>query len=80
MNLIEKIEGVFVFRGGRHKGQKLEEVARTDPRYLRWLRNDNAAEGLSDEAFEKLEAVMQSYGIPLERIAYRPVPRGRRGC
>lgn len=73
MNLIEKVGEFLVFRAGKHRGETLETVARNDPKYLRWLRNDDAAEDLTDEAFELLEQTMKNYNIPLER--YRRKPR-----
>jgi DNA polymerase-3 subunit epsilon len=52
----KRVDGVLVFGKGKHRSVPLEEVARLDPSYLRWLR-DNVlpdARWLIDKAMQML--------------------------
>lgn len=60
--MIKKVDGVFCFTRGKHQNEKLEDVAVSDPSYLKWVFNE-ASESLSDEAFHALEDVMEENGI-----------------
>lgn len=60
--MLKMVDGTFRFTRGKHDGETLEEVADSDPSYLKWVFNE-ASERLSDEAFHALEDVMSDKGI-----------------
>lgn len=50
-------DNIWRVAGKKHLNEPLEEVAKTDPKFLQWIFKD-ASVNLSDEAFDALEAVM----------------------
>jgi len=57
---------VFTTQSQKHKGHSIEDVARTDPNYLRWAWRDRTV-GLPTEVFEKIGEVMETFGISFTR-------------
>ncbi|MBI4520044.1 MAG: 3'-5' exonuclease [Gemmatimonadetes bacterium] len=50
-------EGVLVFRRGRHQGRRLDEVAQTEPDYLRWMMEADIDNGVLAIVRDTLESV-----------------------
>jgi hypothetical protein len=55
--------GSVGFSAGKHAGKTLEEVARLDPKYLRWARRDMAL-WAPDDIAQAVDTAMISNGIP----------------
>jgi hypothetical protein len=62
MALIKKDGDHYVFKHGKHQGDTLEDVAESDPGYLKWM-HENAVKDLDNEAFYALEDVMEKNDI-----------------
>lgn len=63
MGFFKKTENGVVFNGGRYDGQTMDEVARKDPKYMRWARREMTI-GVPDDIFASIEAAMQANGVP----------------
>ena len=64
MAIVYKDGSEWRVRGSKHEGETLQQVAKDDPTYLRWMYK-KASEDLSDEAFYALEDVMKKFRIEL---------------
>ena len=63
MGFFKKTASGVVFNGGRYDGKTVDEVARLDPKYLRWARRDMTI-GVPDDVHASIEAAMQANGVP----------------
>ena len=67
MAILSKEGEQWVVGGTKHRGRELEEVAVTDPSYLKWMFR-KASVALSAEAFRILSEVLEKYRIdPYEK-------------
>jgi hypothetical protein len=53
--------GLWAFKGGRHQGETIEQVAASDPNYVRWAWGQ---EDLTDDAFYALSDCLDRFNIP----------------
>lgn len=53
---------LFTERSKKHPNEKIEDVALSDPGYLRWARSKNTV-GVEIAIFEAIEAVMTKYSV-----------------
>lgn len=51
-----------VFKHGKHRGETLDEVAESDPGYLKWVFHE-ASGDLSDDIFRVLEDCLTDHDI-----------------
>lgn len=56
-------DGRVVFNGGKHDGESVDQVALSDPQYLRWARRDMTL-GVPDDVFESISNAMIANGVP----------------
>lgn len=49
--------------GSKHAGKTVDEVAREDPKYLRWAWRDCTV-GLPLDVYEEIEMTMKVNGVP----------------
>lgn len=54
----------WVFKGGKHMGETIEQVAVNDPSYVRWAWSQH---DLTDEAFYALSDCMDKFNISRTR-------------
>lgn len=52
-------------QGTKHAGKTLDEVAKLDPKYLRWARRDVAL-WASDDVALAVDQAMRSNGVPFQ--------------
>jgi hypothetical protein len=55
-------DGFVVFNGGKYDGRTVEEVARIDPKYIRWARKDMTI-GVPDDIFDAVSSAMVAAGV-----------------
>jgi len=54
----------YFARASKYAGKSLDEVARLDPRYMRWVGKASLEYPMTLEESEALALVLQTYGIP----------------
>jgi hypothetical protein len=60
-------DGNIVFGpSSKHKGERIEDVAKSDPNYLRWSWKERTV-GLPTDIFEKIGEVMETFGVSFTR-------------
>jgi hypothetical protein len=70
MGFFKKVAGGnVVFNGGRYNGKTVDEVARLDPKYLRWARKDMTI-AVPNDVFDVISAAMVANGI-----SFTPEPK-----
>lgn len=67
----EEEDGGYTFRRGKHKGRSLDEVARTEPDYLRWMLG---ADDMDEAVLEIVRAALEGPGTGDFRAAPPPPP------
>ena len=76
MGFFERSKGAVIFTAGKHKGRPIDDVARTDPNYLRWARRDMTV-GVSDAVHAEIDKVMISNGVPFT-VTRKSSPRSKK--
>ena len=73
MSFFEKrADGAITFaHGTKHAGKTVEEVSRTDPKYLRWARREMAI-WVPDDVAQAIDKAMTTNNVPFS------VPRKKR--
>lgn len=65
MSFFKMANGKVVFSeySTKHRGETIEQVARTDPNYLRWARRECTV-GVAPEIFDAIDDAMVTSGVP----------------
>lgn len=73
MAILYQQDGRWVIGGTKHRGKWLDEVARHDPSYLKWVFL-KASVDLSTDAFNALSDVLEKYHIDPHKKDKKPDP------
>lgn len=73
MAILYPQDGHWLVGGTKHRGRMLEDVARVDPSYLKWIFL-KASVDLSDDAFNALSDVLEKYRIDPHKKDRKPDP------